>query len=175
MDALTLIKPTLEYGKDIMAYRQEFSDTGDVMHGCSGLEKYDNCEQWLARMQLYEHEETCPAMRVPETLFVCIRNSDQKIVGMLDLRHKLIDSLLRTGGHIGYSIRPSERKKGYGTRQLMLALEKCRDIHLNRVLVTCDQENIASAKIIQRCGGMLENEVFDPSGNTVTQRYWIFL
>jgi predicted acetyltransferase len=99
---------------------------------------------------------------------------DGKIVGTIAVRHYLNDSLLKSGGHIGYGIRPSERRKGYGTKMLALALNKCRDFGIEKALVTCDKDNIASAKTAMRNGGILENEVTEDNGNIV-QRYWITL
>ena len=76
-------------------------------------------------------------------------------------------------GHIGYSIHPDERRKGYATEQLRLSLLEARKLGLNKVLVTCDKENIASAKTIQKVGGVLENEVISADGKEIVQRYWI--
>ncbi len=94
---------------------------------------------------------------------------------MLNLRHYLNDYLEQFGGHIGYSVRKSERQKGYATEMLSLALGEAKKLGLSRVLVTCDRENTGSAKTILNNGGVLENEVFDPNDGTVTQRYWIEL
>ena len=92
---------------------------------------------------------------------------------MIDIRHRLNEYLLQFGGNIGYSVRPSQRRKGYATEMLALALEECRKLGLNRALVTCDKTNIGSAKTIQKNGGVLENEVLE--GDRITQRYWIAL
>jgi predicted acetyltransferase len=84
----------------------------------------------------------------------------------------LNEDLLNSGGHIGYGIRPSERRKGYGAKMLALALEKCREFHIERALVTCDRDNIASAKTARKNGGVFENECIEGDGNIV-RRYWI--
>ncbi|MCB2291539.1 GNAT family N-acetyltransferase [Clostridium sp. CS001] len=81
----------------------------------------------------------------------------------------------RRRGHIGYSIRPTERKKGYGTLMLRVALEKCRELNLSTVLITCDGLNVESAKVIQNNNGILENEVFSETFSEIIQRYWINL
>lgn len=91
----------------------------------------------------------------------------------MNIRHYLNDKLFETGGHIGDGIRPSERRKGYVTAMIGLALEECRKLGIDRVLICCDKDNIGSAKSIQRNGGVLENEV-EENGNIV-QRYWIEL
>jgi predicted acetyltransferase len=112
---------------------------------------------------------------VPTTKFFLLEEGSPKILGVIDIRHRLNDHLLNNpGGHIGYAIAPSERRKGYATQQLRLALEKCREMGIGPVLITCDKENMASAKVIQRNGGVLEDERASKEGK-VFQRYWITL
>ena len=93
------------------------------------------------------------------------------LICMIDIRHRLNDYLLNFGGHIGYSVRKSDRQKGYATEMLALALKECKKMGMKRILLTCDKDNIASAKTILSNGGILENEVEE--GDTITQRYWI--
>lgn len=92
-------------------------------------------------------------------------------VGAVNIRHYLNEGLRRTGGHIGDGIRPGERRKGYATAMLALALKECKKLGIDRVLVCCDKDNIGSAKAIVKNGGVLENEV-EEDGHVV-QRYWI--
>jgi predicted acetyltransferase len=94
---------------------------------------------------------------------------------MINIRHRLNEFLAREGGHIGYSVRPSERRKGYATRMLQMALQKCAEMGLEKVLIACDKENIGSAKVIMNNGGVLESEITDGSLAEVVQRYWIDL
>ena len=96
---------------------------------------------------------------------------------MIDIRHRLNEGLLRFGGNIGYSVRPCCRRQGYATQMLALALEECRKMQMQEVLVTCNKENIGSAKTIQKNGGVLENEVAGKENgeDRITQRYWITL
>ena len=115
---------------------------------------------------------------VPSTVYLCIRIKDNKLVGIIELRHELTDFLLKHGGNIGYSIHPEERKKGYGTEMLRLMLIKCKEHNKKKVLLTCDKENIASAKIMIANGAVLENEIIDEinlSKSGIIQRYWIEL
>lgn len=91
----------------------------------------------------------------------------------MNIRHYLTDALLYTGGHIGDGVRPSERRKGYATAMIALALDECRKLGLDRVLMTCDKTNVGSAKSIIKNGGVLENEVLDDG--VLEQRYWIDL
>jgi predicted acetyltransferase len=96
-------------------------------------------------------------------------------IGEASIRHQLNAHLLQEGGHIGYGIRPSRRRQGYGKRILALALAECRRLGIDRVLVTCLDANIASAKIIEANGGRLENMISAPSGHGPLRRYWISL
>ena len=108
---------------------------------------------------------------VPETRLWLIE--DGKYIGSVNIRHSLTPHLLGVGGHIGYNIRPSMRNKGYGTAILRLALPYARALGLERVLLTCDETNIGSKKIIEANGGVLENKVSNPAGGPDKLRYWI--
>ena len=98
-----------------------------------------------------------------------------EFIGEASIRHELNAHLLKEGGHVGYSIRPSRQRRGYGRLILALALEKCRRLDLHRVLLTCDDRNLASARIIEANGGRLENVIADPAGHKSLRRYWISL
>lgn len=114
-----------------------------------------------------------PEGLVPATTYFALDTQRNIFVGAVNIRHYLNDALLLNGGHIGDGIRPSERRKGFGTEMIRLALEKCREMGMDRVLMVCDRENIASARTIIKNGGVMENEVV-VDGNT-EQRYWIEL
>lgn len=114
--------------------------------------------------------------RVPATTFWLI--DDEKFIGTINIRHELNPFLRAYGGHIGYGIRYSEGNKGYGTMLLGMALEYCRDeLELERVLVTCDDDNIASARVIEKNGGVLEDKISNKVDRrtVLTRRYWITL
>jgi predicted acetyltransferase len=106
------------------------------------------------------------------TAFWLVKNN-QIILGESRLRHSLTPALEAYGGHIGYVIRLSQRRKGYGTLILKLTLEKARAIGIQRVRVTCDTDNIGSARIIERNGGMLSGYSVDPKNGKGTSQYWI--
>ena len=112
--------------------------------------------------------------RVPDSVFFCLDVDLDIFVGAVNIRHYLNESLLFTGGHIGDGIRPSQRRKGYATAMIGLALEECKKLGIHRVLMTCDKDNIGSAKSIRNNGGVLENEVVNEDG-VLEQRYWITL
>ena len=114
-------------------------------------------------------------VRVPATTYWLYRPDDRVLLGVSRLRHHLTPALKREGGHIGYSIRPTERRKGHGTRILELTLEKAREFGIFEVLVTCDTANIGSARIIQANGGVFENEVISERTGNPVSRYWITL
>lgn len=118
-----------------------------------------------------DRQNNPPVDRVPATIYFCLDVDRDVVVGAVDIRHYLNDDLLFHGGHIGDGVRPSERRKGIATKMIGLALEKCKEIGVDRVLMTCDKTNIGSAKSIINNGGVLENEVDDDG--VIVQRYWI--
>lgn len=109
---------------------------------------------------------------VKATTYFLISKNNDKILGAVNIRHTLNDYLLKIGGHIGYGVAPSERHKGYATQMLSLALDKCREFGIEKVLVTCNKDNVFSAKTILKNGGVLENE-YTEENNNIVQRYWI--
>jgi len=111
--------------------------------------------------------------KVPFTVFWLV--AGDAFIGEAHVRHELNAYLIREGGHVGYGIRPSRQRQGYGRLILALALEECRRLGLTRVLLTCLQDNVASARIIEANGGELENVIDDPAGRGPLRRYWISL
>lgn len=99
----------------------------------------------------------------------------EKIIGRSEIRHRLNRELEIIGGHIGADIRRSERKKGFGTLILKLTLEKAKELGIEKVLLTCDRNNIASAKTIEKCGGVFDKEMFHDETKTTSFHYWIEL
>lgn len=174
-DILTLRKVLPSDLESAAEYRAEFLASGDSMDGCSNLRRFENMADWYDWICKAEHRETCPPNWVPDTQYICVRNSDGKLVGMLDIRHELNEACRNLFGNIGYSIRPSERRKGYATIQLKLAKQICKEMGMKKILVSCHKENTASAKTILHNGGILENEVTDHRNGEILQRYWITL
>jgi predicted acetyltransferase len=175
MSEFKLIVPSKEYEEKAFEYIKEFKEYNSGINGTGGLDRYDNYDEWLAKLEKDLDTDRIPEGKVPANTYFCVRLDDGRIVGMINIRHKLNEFLLKEAGHIGYSIRPTERKKGYGTLMLKLGLEKSRELNLDKVLITCDKLNIGSAKVIQNNNGILENEVYSEVFSEVIQRYWITL
>ena len=173
-DELELVFPTKECKKEVEEYLQEFFDNGEYeIAGDGGLDRIQNFDEWLKKIQNDLSNDSIQDNRIPATLYLTIRKSDKKIVGNVQIRHYLNEKLLNYGGHIGDSVRPSERRKGYATEQIRLALKECKKIGIDNVLMDCDKTNIGSAKSIMNNGGILENEIY--VNNELVQRYWISL
>jgi len=171
-DEIKLVKPSQTYAEQIWEYRTEFLEQGDSLDGCAGLEKVNDVNEWLVNIKKNSREETVAEGLVPASTFLAVRKADNQVVGMIDIRHRLNDFLLKFGGHIGYSVRPNERQKGYAKEMVRQALQECcNTLKMPKVLITCDKVNIASAKTILANNGILENEVQE--NDRVTQRYWI--
>lgn len=158
--------------EQVMAYREEFLALGSRMDGTSALDQFDDFDAWLAQIRKLTDPRTTPAGLVPATEYLAL-DEHERLVGMTNLRHHLNNYLLTYGGHIGYSVRPSERQNGYATQMLRLTLEQARARGIGKVRICCDHYNVASAKTIRANGGVLEDEQFDPQDGTLTQRYWI--
>lgn len=110
--------------------------------------------------------------KVPDSVFFLLDVERNRLLGAINIRHYLNDHLLKEGGHIGDGIRPSERRKGYATEMIRLALIECKKLGMDKVLITCNKDNIGSRKSIINNGGVLENEIIDSDGELL-QRYWI--
>ena len=156
MEKIRLIKPSKEYLTQIKDYRNEFLTLNSSMDGCGPLTRTENPEEWLEQVDLISKKETVPKEFVQATQFLCIREEDNRLVGMIQVRHYFNDYLEKFGGHIGYSVRATERRKGYAKKMLKDCLEYCKELKLEKVLVTCIESNEGSRKTILASGGVYE-------------------
>jgi len=152
--------------------KEEYNKNNEDYNGAFFIKNIDNYEETIKELDKSANGIITNPKWVPGTCYVTI-NSHGKIVGLGSLRHYLNDNLMKSGGHIGYSIVPSERKKGYGTKILNLLLEKTRNKNIDKVLVTCADDNTGSAKVIENNNGILENKI--EVDNKIICRYWIDL
>jgi len=171
--SLYLAIPAREHRRAWMLLKKEFEQDNAIHFAL-----YQNCKtygQFLRKWRNFHTGRHLADHLVPASKYFLLEEGSPKILGVIDIRHQLNEHLLNNpGGHIGYAIAPSERRKGYATEQLHLALEICHEMGISPVLITCHKENIASAKVIQKNGGVLEDERMSQEGK-VFQRYWITL
>jgi predicted acetyltransferase len=171
-DEIILVEPTTSHKQAVLEYRDEFTQNGETVHGSGDIERAESFETWLQACIDGKHEATMPKDRVPATQYLAIRVSDNRLVGMLQIRHSLNKYLKQHGGHIGYSVRKSQRRKGYATKMLKSALVICKTLGLQRVLLTCDPANVGSARVMKANGGIHEKQMTLPNGNKI-EHYWI--
>lgn len=167
---LKLVKLSAEYRGQLNEMMEEWTQTGEniVPYAIRRLD-YRNFENYLENLEV---KDTSGGL-VPDSTFFCLDEERNIFVGAVNIRHDLNEYLLRSGGHIGDGVRPSERRKGVATAMIALALEECRRLGINRVLMVCEKDNVGSARSIQKNGGVLENEILDDG--VWEQRYWIDL
>ncbi len=168
---LKLVKLEEKYKQQLYDMMNEWSNTGEKIVPYS-IRK-NNYLDFDSYMQGFNEDEEGSVLYVPATTLFCLEAERNIFVGAVNIRHYLNDSLLLNGGHIGDGIRPSERRKGFATNMIGLALEECRSLGINKVLMVCDKCNIGSAKSIMKNGGILENEIV--VDGVTEQRYWIEL
>jgi predicted acetyltransferase len=176
--AMRMVRPGHELYASFVDMAQEFRARGeqDWPHGASAGDRLalDDFPGYVRRVDQWARGESQPPGYVPDTTYWLVVAG--RVVGTLNLRHELNEKLEYEGGHIGYCIRPADRGKGYMTGFLRMGLEEARNLGLTRVLITCTRSNAASAAVIRRCGGVLEDE--RPSrlhAGELTQRYWVGL
>lgn len=152
-------------GKDIYDMLQELpADENGFINSVYG-KSYEEYKEWLIRHEKMSKGIELEDWMVPQNTYWFYVG--EKPVGMASIRHHLTDALLQAGGHCGYSIRPNERGKGYGT--LLLGLEEAKRLNINRLLLTIQNQNIASIKVTLKNGGIIEE------GNEVRKYIWINL
>ncbi len=173
---MKFVYPTLAYKTAAEEYIREFYEYGSNINGSGSLDRYlrdRSYEEWLEKLAAQLDIANIEPGKVPSVTYFYVRETDERIVGMINIRLSLNDFLRRECGHIGYSIRPTERRKYYATEMLRSALEICKKVNIDEVILTCDRENPASAGVIKNCGGRLTDEFYSETFDETIQRYII--
>lgn len=170
---LQLVKPTLSHKARHLDMLREWEAYGGHIAPWAMTLHDLSYEDWLTFLKRGESKLTCKAGMVPGHLYLLMEG--EELIGAIDIRMELNDYLQKFGGHIGYGIRPSRQGMGYGKKQLALALKLCKQEHgLDRLLITCNKDNRASAAVIIANGGVHDGDVVDGDGKLVS-RYWVTL
>lgn len=176
MRTIKLVEPKRDHASMIWEFRQEVleSNEKDAFAGCGNLKSSLSALDWIEEVQSGNKASTCPPDKVPSHIYLAIREEDVRLVGMIDLRHHINHPILSEwGGHIGYMVRPSERRKGYAKTMLKESLVHAKALGLSQVLITCDISNVASEKTILANYGVFERLI--EGDGRVLKRYWITL
>ena len=171
MERLYYEAPSLERKQDAIEYIKEHYEYGSNINGSGSLHKYlENYEEWLLKLE--EDRNMIPTEeRVPAETYFLVRESDNRLIGMVNIRLVLNKRLKEAGGHIGYGIRPTERRKGYNKINLYLALEVCQEHGIEEAMLSCYKDNPASSKTMLALGAKLVKE-FETEGK-IEQNYII--
>lgn len=176
MDRFYFEKPSLIRKKEIIEYLDEFVEYGSDINGSGSLDKiYEGYtfEEALDRCLKMEDEDYAKSVnRCPGKTFLLIREDDNRIVGSINVRWDLNEDMLNFGGHIGYGIRPTERRKGYNKINLYMGIIEAQKVGLDRIMVDCAVNNLGSDKTIKALDGRLERTEIDPSDGALTNVYW---
>lgn len=175
MDKCILIKPDISFKNDIQAFRQEMLNDESSKYETGPFKRMDNIEEWLEFNKKCENKETVPENWVTYEQYIYVREMDNKIVGMIQFRHYLNEYLEKYVGHIGYSVRPNERRKGYAKMMLADCLSICKLKGLEKILIMCIEENEASRRTILANGGVYESTILSESNGLHLERYWMHL
>jgi len=179
MDEMKFVFPHEWHERKAVAFIQEFIGHGSAINGTGGLDRYlreSTYKAWLDKVRSDTDIANTPEGRAPGFTYFYVRESDGEIVGMINIRLALVGDFMREqGGHMGYSVRPAQRRKGYATRMLREALAFCGAIGMNDFVLTCNKSNPASAGVIKNCGGVLEAEFYSEYYGEALQRYRIHI
>ncbi len=167
-----LVRPSVRYRDSVLDAVREFQSEGGY-RAFSLATLTNDVAAFVQRLLDDEDPGKLPRHLVPQTNYWLVEGVE--FIGRTSLRHELNDRLRLIGGHIGYEIRPSRRRQGYGTAILGLVLAKARQRGLTRVLITCDDDNIASRRIIEHHGGVPETPYYPADGSATVLRYWVDL
>lgn len=176
MERFFLERPSMERKNEIIDYINEFVEYKSAINGTGSLDKIlegYTFEQALERCLNMENKEYAESVgRCQGKTFLLIRENDNKIVGTINVRWNLNEEMLRFGGHIGYGIRPTERRKGYNKINLYLGMIEAKKVGLDKVMLDCDVNNLGSDRTLKALGGKLERTEVDPFDGVLTNVYW---
>ncbi|MDO5294407.1 MAG: GNAT family N-acetyltransferase [bacterium] len=150
------VKPSLEYKRDAIRFMDECLELDGVVHGGGGLDICSTYEKWLIFLQQKQSKETVPEGYVVSETWFAVPENDDKIIGIVDIRKELNEKLSWGGGNIGLAVRPHMRGEGHGKELLSMALERCKELGMGKVLLTCEEENLRAAKTILSCKAIEE-------------------
>ena len=151
-----LVRPNIQLKEQALDYREEHFKNGEkVINGSELLDQIENYEEWLSSVTLNTAPKTVNENWVVTDTFFALRKSDNMIIGVIDLRHTLND-YLKDFGNCGYSVRPSERKKGYATEMLHQLIKVAKKIGMKELQISVEKTNIGSIKVIEKNGGVYE-------------------
>ena len=173
---MRFVFPDMTYKEKAIDYINEFYEYGSNINGTGGLDWFlqnSTYEEWLKNVLRELDLANIPEGKVPAITYFFVDEETDRIIGMTNIRLSLNDFLRSEGGHIGYSIRPTERRKHYATMQLQAALDVCKRIGIKEVLISCDRENLASSGVIKKCGGVLHHEIHSEKYNEDLEMYVI--
>ncbi len=171
MKRLILREPTYDDKDVVWDFREEFLFESDHIPGSAALGKHVSYEEWLEAVR--DGKDGKPERDiVPSTQYLAFERSSGKLVGCIQLRHNLNQYLEDFGGHIGYSVRPSERRKGYAYEMVLTCMEQAAAKGMSKALITCDETNIASEAVIRKAGGVYEDTRGKPSIGQ-KKRFWL--
>ena len=173
MNKLKFEFPTLAREQEVLQYLDELCASDEVLHAINGLIDYKgNYTGWVEKLEKEKAIKPSEEL-VPAKTFFLVRESDDKMVGMINIRLTLNHNLWNYGGHIGYNIRPSERRKGYNKVNLYLGLYVLDKFGEKMALLDCDKENLGSSATMRALGGKMIYEYFDSEKGITIQKYVI--
>ncbi len=174
MENIKLIQPTVELKSEFLEMVEEYLAAGDNNNDWRFEQALNDFEAYVQKFLDYAKGKNLPEGWVTDSTYWLVKD-DKLILGRTSIRHRLTKMLRQRGGHIGYYIRPLQRRKGYGSLILTLSLKKVRKMGVKKVMITCDDDNAASARIIEKHGGVLEDKIKPNAHKNLTRRYWIDL
>ncbi|MED2934646.1 GNAT family N-acetyltransferase [Bacillus wiedmannii] len=170
---VSLLTPTTDLQEEYLDFYKEWKDSGETMIPWVISKDPSNFKAMIQELHDAHNGVNLPEPWVPDSTYWLVTDNN-RIVGAVNIRHSLTEHLFNAGGHIGYGIRPSERRKGYATKLLELSLEKTKELNITKALVVCDKANTASEKTILHNGGLRDHDFTEEDGNVV-RRFWIEL